>query len=366
MTTYPVLREVQMNDYDKVKSLFHRIGMPSESLEVWKAYRKSPALKKAGKDFSFGWVLEAESNIVGYLANIPMMYSYQGSDVFVAAARAYAVAPEYKSHGLKLALRFFKQPGVTALLCTTTNDHSAVVYKYFKAKPVPQNHYNEALFMVFNSWRFLRAVFLKCRIPSAIASGVALFLAPLFKIITILKQRETCSRRQDLLLKRGCVDNLGEEYDKLWTIKREQEVFYTDRSVAVLQWRVNIAPFSYHMFGAYLKGLFLGYILLKIEQVEHLKLKRCLIIDIFGDFKNDENLVVLISELVREVKDLSVDTLEIIGFPQAIRETAKRFLPFKRTITTWPYFKFITQDLKAVCQNSDFWYVSLIDGDSSL
>jgi hypothetical protein len=366
MATQPVLREVQINDYDKVKSLFHRIGMPSESLEAWKAYRKSHALKKAAKNFSFGWVLEAESNIVGYLANIPMMYSYQGSDVFVAAARAYAVAPEYKSHGLKLALRFFKQPEVAVLLCTTANEDSAVVYKYFKAKPVPQNHYNEALFMVFNSWRFLRAVFLKCRFPGAIASGAALLLAPLFKVITILKQKNAYSCRQDLLLKRACVDNLGEEYDKLWTIKREQEVFYTDRSVSALQWRVNIAPSHYHMFGAYLKGLFLGYFLLKIEHVEHLKLKRCLIIDIFGDFKNDENLVVLISLLVREVKDMSVDTLEIIGFPQAIRETAKRFLPFKRTITTWPYFKFMTQDLKIVCQDSGFWNMSLMDGDSSL
>ena len=109
MTTHPILREARINDHEKVKSLFHQIGMPSESLEAWKAYRKSPALKKARKNFSFGWVLEAESNIVGYLANIPMMYSYKGSDVFVAAARAYAVAPEYKSHGLKLALRFFKQ-----------------------------------------------------------------------------------------------------------------------------------------------------------------------------------------------------------------------------------------------------------------
>jgi hypothetical protein len=120
------------------------------------------------------------------------------------------------------------------------------------------------------------------------------------------------------------------------------------------------------MYGAYLEGQFLGYILLKIEHVEHLKLKRCFIIDIFGDFKNDENLLVLICELVREVKDLSVDTLEIIGFPQDIRETAKRLLPFKRIISTRPYFKFMTQDLKTVCQNSDFWYVSLMDGDSSL
>ena len=148
--------------------------------------------------------------------------------------------------------------------------------------------------------------------------------------------------------------------------KKEQEVFYTDRSVAMLQWRVNIAPSHYHMYGAYLKDKFLGYILLKIEHVEHLKLKRCLIIDIFGDFKNDENLVVLISELVREVKDLSVDTLEIIGFPQAIRKIVKRLMPFKRIISTRPYFKFMTQDLKTVCQNSDFWYVSLMDGDSSL
>jgi len=366
MATHPVLREVQTKDYEKVKSLFHQMGMPLESIEAWKAYRKSPALKKAGKSFPFGWVLEAGNNIVGYLANIPMMYSYQGSEVFVAVARAYAVAPEYKGHGLKLALKYFKQQEVAALLNTTANEHSAAVFKYFKAKPVPQAHYDEVLFLVFNSWRFLRAVFINCKLPSAIALGAALLLAPLFKVITILKQRETCSRRQDMLLKRVCVDELGEEFDKLWAIKREQAVFYTDRSVAMLQWRVNIAPFSYHMFGAYLKGLFLGYILLKIEHVEHLKLKRCLIIDIFGDFGDDKNLVVLISELVREVQDMSVDTLEIIGFPQAIRETAKRFLPFKRTITTWPYFKFMTQDLKIVCQNSGFWNMSLMDGDSSL
>ena len=123
MATQPVLREVRISDYEKVKSLFDRIGMPSESIEAWKAYRKSPALKKAGKNISFGWVLEAENNIVGYLANIPMLYSCQGSDVFVAAARAFAVAPEYRSHGLKLALRFFKQPGVSALLCATANDY---------------------------------------------------------------------------------------------------------------------------------------------------------------------------------------------------------------------------------------------------
>ncbi len=366
MATNPVLREVQISDHEKVKSLFHQIGMPSESIEAWNAYRKSPALKKTGRSFPFGWVLEAGNNIVGYLANIPMMYSYQGSEVFVAAGRAYAVAPEYRSHGLKLALKYFKQPEVAALLNTTANEYSAAIFRYFKAKPVPQAHYNEALFLVFNSWRFLRAVFIKCKFPGAIASGAALFLAPLFKIITILKQKETYSRQQDLLLKRVCVDELGEEFDKLWAIKREQEVFYTDRSVAMLQWRVNIAPSHYHMYGAYLKDKFLGYILLKIEHVEHFNLKRCLIIDIFGDFKNDENLVVLISELVREVKDLSVDTLEIIGFPQAIRKIVKRLMPFKRIISTRPYFKFMTQDLKTVCQNSDFWYVSLMDGDSSL
>ena len=143
-------------------------------------------------------------------------------------------------------------------------------------------------------------------------------------------------------------------------------MFYTDRSVAMLKWRINIAPSLYHMYGAYLKGQFLGYILLKIEHVEHLKLKRCLIIDIFGDFKNDENLVILISKLVGEVRDLKVDTLEIIGFPKAIRKIVKRFLPFKRIIPNWPYFKFRTQDMKTVCQNGVFWYMSLMDGDSSL
>ncbi len=366
MTTHPVLREARINDHEKVNSLFHQIGMPSESIEAWKAYRKSPALKKAGKNIPFGWVLEAESNIVGYLANIPMLYSYQGSEVFVAAARAFAVAPEYKGHGFKLALKYFKQQEVDALLLATANEPAAAVFKHLEAKPVPQAHYNEVLFLVFNSWRFLRAVFLKCRFPGAIALGAALLLAPLFKVITTLKQKNAYSCRQDLLLKKISVDVLGEEFDKLWVKKKEQEVFYTDRSVAMLQWRVNIAPSNYHMYGAYLKGLFLGYILLKIEHVEHLNLKRCLIIDIFGDFGNDENLVVLISELVREVKDLSVDTLEIIGFPQAIRKIVKRHLPFKRTITTWPYFKFMTQELKTVCQNSDFWYVSLMDGDSSL
>lgn len=366
MATKPVLREVRISDYEKVKSLFIQIGMPSESIEMWKAYRKSPALKKAGKSFSFGWVLEAESNIVGYLANIPMMYSYRGSEVFVAVARAYAVVPEYRSHGLKLALKYFKQPEVTALLNTTANEYSAALFKYFKAELIPQANYNEALFRVFNSWRFMRAVFIKCKFPGAIASVAALLLAPLFKIITILKQRKIYFSHYDLLLKRVCIDDLGEEFDKLWAIKREQGVFYADRSVAVLQWRVNIAPSDYHMYCAYLKGQFLGYILLKIEHVEHLKLKRCLIIDIFGDFKNDENLLVLISELVREAKDLSVDTLDIIGFPQAIRKIVKQLLPFKRTISTGPYFKFMTQDLNTVCQNSDFWYMSLMDGDSSL
>lgn len=366
MTTHPVLREVQISDYEKVKSLFRKIGMPSESIEAWKSYRKSPALKKAGKDFPFGWVLEAESNIVGYLANIPMMYSYQGSEVFVAAGRAFAVIPKYRSHGLKLALKFCKQPGVDAILNTTANEHSAAVFKYLKAKPVPQAHYNEVLFLVYNSWQFLRAVFIKCKFPGSLASGTALFLAPLFKIITILKQKKTYPSRQDLFLKRVCIDNLGEELDKLWVTKREQRVFYTDRSVAMLKWRINIAPSLYHMYGAYLKGQFLGYILLKIEYVEHLKLKRCLIIDIFGDFKNEEDLVALVSELSRDVKDLQVDTLEIIGFPKAVRNVVKRFLPFKRIIPNWPYFKFMTQDLKTVCQDSDFWYMSLMDGDSSL
>jgi hypothetical protein len=366
MTIHPVLREVHISDYEKVKSLFCKIGMPSEPIEAWKAYRKSPALRKAGKNFPFGWVLEAESNIVGYLANIPMMYSYQGSDVFVAAARAYAVAPEYRSHGLKLILEFLRQQEVAGLLGTTANEYSAAIVKYFEAKLVPQVYYNEVLFLVFNSWQFLRAVFVKCKFPDAIASGAAFLFVPLFKVITILKQNKTYSSQQDLLLKKVSVDDLGEEFDKLWAIKREQEIFYADRSVAMLQWRINIAPSYYHIYGAYLEDQLLGYILLKIEHVEHLKLKRCLIIDIFGDFKNDENLEVLISKLVGEVRDLKVDTLEIIGFPKAIRKIVKRFLPFKRIIPNWPYFKFRTQDMKTVCQSGVFWYMSLMDGDSSL
>ena len=71
-----------------------RWGLAPDSFENWeRLWRHNPALTHQNSDRPIGWVLEADSAVVGYMGNISLQYRY-------GAAALTAVA----SHGLVVEL----------------------------------------------------------------------------------------------------------------------------------------------------------------------------------------------------------------------------------------------------------------------
>ncbi len=66
-----VIREASFDDYPGISRLSSRQGLPTKGYAEWEHFWTANPTYNCIQDWPIGWVVEADSEIVGYLGNIP-------------------------------------------------------------------------------------------------------------------------------------------------------------------------------------------------------------------------------------------------------------------------------------------------------
>lgn len=374
-----IVREVNIGDELSVTDLWLRNGLLSHSSAndlTW-LWKDNPVCQSS---WPWGWVLEENGRIFGYIGNLPLRYYYRGNAVTVACARGYVVDSVARRYSLKLALAFFLQGTADLLLISSANKSSANVYKMFKALPIPDKNYSDSLVWLLNGYGVTRFLFFryliqkKSNLSPLVVNGLSMLFSPFLNLFLLARglgyRGVNAGWPGNIVLMRP--DDIDERWDELFEIRKHQlpGVLLADRSSAVMKWHYNVAGSSENdtiIFTAILRSRMVGYLFVSAHGSSPADKGRYRISDIFVLDDNPEVIDALLDKVFSYAKDCQWSILETVGFPPYVRKQLLARRPFVRCPDTSLFWYHTAEvELSEVLANTSGWYATPYDGDSSL
>jgi hypothetical protein len=159
---------------------------------------------------------------------------------------------------------------------------------------------------------------------------------------------------------------IGSEFDDLWSrYIDEDDRLISYRTAETLRWHFagqKAKVVCYHSCGK-----LTGYAVVSRDITPTLGLERTKIVDLLVE-KNDH---LIVGRLLKAAYSYAIDdgshVLEVMGFPQSIREVFLKSRPYSRMAPNLPYL-YRAQDntIQEELQGADAWYACPFDGDASL
>jgi hypothetical protein len=373
------LREAVAGDCVAIALLKARYGLAADparlsGADCLAAYRHlfidNPALADCRGPVTPGWVVQAGDQVVGYLGSIPLIYR-RGPDRFVAAvACSFVVDTAYRSSSLLLASAFWRQKNVDLMMSTTANHAAGKVFSLMKCERIPSDDYDIAWFWITGATGFVTSALRKQGLSAPVAHAMALPIGPLVASADRLFGRRPGRNASALDIDVVSLSDMGDEFDELWERKcLENRYLLRSRDARSLNWhfaRHAANNKSVEILRCRRGGRLVGYAILTSENVEPMGLKRRRLTDLIGENDAPDVLLALLKEAYALASDRGSHLLEVMGFPIAIRKVLATRRPHARQLPTWPlYYKVVSSDL-AEDLRPEQWYVSAVDGDTSL
>ena len=364
------LREAVFSDFDGVAELKRRWGMAEDSVENWdRLWRQNPALNRAPSPRPIGWVLEAEGKIVGYIGNISLLCQYGDKTLTTVTAHGLVVEPSYRGVSVSLNAAFFRQKGADLYVCTTTIPAVGRISAALKADPLPDSEYWTVLFWVLQPAAFAKAVMKKLSVKSPLSS-VGGVLGSLAIRADRFRRKRPRQSSASLEVCEISVGEIGDELQALWIDKANEKTrLLTDRSVTTLRWHYQIPGDrgSVRVLCCRKDGRLLGYAVVRNEEPDENGLRKSILADMLT--REDEPAVV--EALLAATYDLAERAgshiLEVMGFPESIRQVFAQSSPYQRRYPACPYYyKAADSTLHKALSETAAWYACPYDGDATL
>lgn len=366
------LREAFFSDFRGVAELKRRWGLFEDSIETWEhLWKQNPALAHMRSEPPIGWVLEAEGKIVGYLGNIALLCRYGDRVLTAVAGHGLAVDPPYRMLSLTLVAAFFRQKAVDLYLSTTAIEAVGRMARAFKCNPLPHVDYQTVLFWVLRPYPFAKSIMKMLGTNPRLArlGGVLAFLA--ISTDKLVRRRWPRKSSVDLAVTDISVREIGDSFQDLWQRKvNEEHRLLADRSAATLRWHFEIPGDrgATRVLCCSQNGELLGYAVIRDEAPdERTGLRISSIADML--VKKDEAAVIkaLLVAAYGHAKSAGSHVLEVLGFPNSIRDICNQWHPYARTLRECRYhYKAADPTLHKTLSNAAAWYASPFDGDTTL
>ncbi len=365
------LREVKFSDFAAVAQLKQRWGLGPDSLENWaRLWRHNPALAQMKSEVPIGWVLEAEGTVVGYEGNIVTLYRYGDRTLIASTGHALVVEPAYRATAVSLSAAFYRQASVDLYLNTSSIQAVGKVAQAFKADPLPQADYDTVLFWVLRPYPFARTVIEKLtRRPALVHLGGALASLAL-GTNKILRRRWPRGSSNLFTVSEICPNEIGDDFEALWNAKLKEGLrLLADRNPTALRWHFEIPQDggATRVLCCYKNRELLGYAVVRTHLYEATGLRRSFIADMLAKRDDPEVLRALFVAAYGHAKRAGSDILEVMGFPQNIRQVFYQWNPYLRKYPACPFhYKAADPVLHKVLSDGMVWYATPFDGDTTL
>jgi hypothetical protein len=363
-------REVEFSDFESVAGLKERGGLAKDTPENWdRLWRQNPAIGVAKSQLSMGWVLETAQGIVGYQGSVPLIYQFGGRTLVAATGTSLVVEPAYRVRSIGLLASFYRQHGVELFLVTTAVASVEKMSMALQAKALPQRNYDNVLFWVLDTGRFVQALATKLgmRIGSV---GTALGSMALQAEMQIYRRRPGRHIADKFPVTEIEVKDIGDEFETLWQRKlAEKPRLMADRSPATLRWHFTI-PGSASKAAVLCCRRFerlVGYAIVQHTIERETGMRRATLADILVE-QDDSSVTASLLEAAYSNAVTSGDhVFEVLGLPQNIRQALVCWNPYVRPHPNCTFFyKVMDQGLVRTLADEDAWYAGPLDGDTTL
>jgi hypothetical protein len=361
-------REFGFGDYERIATLSSQYGLGTETREEWAHLWANNPVSRAVPDWPMGWVFENQnSEIVGHLASVPLLYELGEQRLIACATRALVVETQYRNYSFQLLNQFFRQKEVDLFLATTVNASAVKLFEVFRALRVPIGTWDKAAFWITNYHGF-RASLLKMQ--SLKAARVLKPLLPAGLLVQDTLRGRWWKTRTGSIEPESCT-GFDERFESFWQElrKRYPNRLLANRSRAMLEWHFKplltkkgawVLALSKH------SALTAYAIFVRQDQPAH-SLTRIRLVD-FQSLRDDEELLrPLLCCALERCHQEGIHMLEAIGFPPEKQKVIDRLSPRWRKLDAWRYFyKAAKPALAERLRDAQSWDPSCFDGDASL
>jgi hypothetical protein len=364
-------REVEFGDIDSVVALYREVGWPAPTVQSWqRLWIDNPALEGGQFHQVRGWVLEEGARVVGFLCNLAQTYRFGERRLRAAVASAMVVSPEYRGESMKLVMAYARQPDVHLLLNTTAAPQTSKIFEFFKFRRIPHPGYDLSYYWVLRSGNFLRAGLLKKAVPKSLTGIAGAALAPLLWAEMIVRRRGPRAGRGIHTVNIISADEVGDDFDDLWRRRLvESKKLFADRTSTTLRWHYAAAGRTHpaKLLCVRNGSQLIGYAALVRRDSEHIGLRRAYLADIFVERDDPETIQILLAAAVLQARMDGAAMIEVVGFPEHIRQILRASRPFELRNESWPFLYWARDpELHKVLTEPTLWYPCLFDGDGSI
>ena len=362
----PKLREACFSDHEQIARLESRFGLAPKSYEerthLWLG---NPLYKDLQGEWTIGWVLEDENRrIVATMANIPLLYEFEGKTLIVASGSNWVAEPSCRSASLLLLDHVINQSDVDLYLNNTVSAASAAAVTALGCSRVPVGQWDKSAIWttdyqsVFERRLARRKIVFAKPLSRAIAAGIR------------LKDRLVTKA-----LRKGDVEvshctRFDDRFDDFWETLRQRHphLLLAVRTRDVLEWHYKYALLNDKLWIAIVVD---GPRLAAYATFQRMDRpvwgKRVRLVDYQSLDGSTALLTPLLSWALAKCRDERIHTLEIVGRWLENGELGEPVTPSVRELPTWKFvYRATTAALAASLRNPRAWAPSLFDGDASL
>src|SRR5215469_14866695 len=173
------VREASLSDYQPIVALTARNGPEVRAQEAWEHLWISNPVYKKFPNWAIGWVMEQDGEIVGFLGNIPISYSFKGREIVSACTFSMSVDLPFRGHARLLINQLLRwaKANLEFHFCTTANEHSGPLSDRLKIPRVPVGDWSKSAFWIANYHEFLEAALERKRWPKLLAYPASFAIA---------------------------------------------------------------------------------------------------------------------------------------------------------------------------------------------
>jgi amino acid adenylation domain-containing protein len=364
----PRLREATFEDHPQIAALESRYGLQPKKYEEWiDLWNGNPAYQQASR-WPIGWVCEnADHEIVGSIANIPLIYEFDDEPLRVATSRSLVVDSRYRPYSFALLSEFFNQPNVDLFLNTTVNAKASKLQEMFQCLRVPAGDWDRSSFWITNYRAFTMSFLNKRELRGA--PGLSYPLSAGLFLRDALTGRALHSRRNGVEVRFST--HFDESFDQFWSRFRKSSpgCLRACRSREVLQWHFGNAlkKKSAWVLSVNNGDDLVAYAIVCRQDNPGLELKRMRLIDLQAQPGHAELLKPILYRALQRCHDEGIYILEAVGFSGEKQRIIESTNPHHRELASWRYFyRANNERLAARLKNPAPWDPSCFDGDSSL
>ncbi len=329
-------------------------------------WQGSPVWPKLNKNWLIGWVLEAEGGqIVGCIANIPLLYHFRGEPLIAASARGWVVGPNHRGrYAIRLFSEHLYQSGIDLCISTTVGPMAMACSDRF-AQRIPAGDWETIAYCVTGYREFAMRALRKLKVP--FPRALSPFAGATLRLKDATFGKHLRNTRTPFAIE--VTDRFDSRFDAFWKelVRQKADTLLAARDSATLSWHFSRAMRrnGIWILTASRSGRLRAYGVF-MRQGSGDELSRARLVD-YQTIEPDVDLLPqLLSFALRRCAAENVSIIDRPGVGLAKMRAFDEFASYRRK-QTWPFFYRANDPaLAAELTSPTVWDPSEYDGDASL